>query len=250
VNAGLAAVGAAALAALTSPGLGAAALAAAGCIIYLRGYLIPGTPTLTKRYFPARLLRLFGKEPFVAVDAAEAGDRESKGTLAAASVLTATPDGPALSPAFWDAWRERTAAVLDADDDPADVARAFGAETASQLNEMSYVLDGTRSVRWGSTAARAADVAAADLLGDQVDAWSAFGHDRRRTTLWGLRLLLERCPNCDATVAAETDRIDPCCQKPHLVAESVCEACGSAIADAAVVDTDDVDSVPAALLDS
>lgn len=32
-------------------------------VIYLRGYLLPGTPELTKRYFPSMVLRLFGKQP-------------------------------------------------------------------------------------------------------------------------------------------------------------------------------------------
>ncbi|WP_424006050.1 hypothetical protein [Haloferax denitrificans] len=31
--------------------------------IYFRGYLVPGTPTLTKTYFPDRVLRWFDKEP-------------------------------------------------------------------------------------------------------------------------------------------------------------------------------------------
>lgn len=31
-------------------------------IIYLRGYLVPGTPTLTKRYLPATVLDWFGKD--------------------------------------------------------------------------------------------------------------------------------------------------------------------------------------------
>jgi hypothetical protein len=31
--------------------------------IYFRGYLVPGTPMLTKRYFPDRVLRWFDKEP-------------------------------------------------------------------------------------------------------------------------------------------------------------------------------------------
>ncbi|GAB3032824.1 hypothetical protein GCM10025298_22210 [Natronobiforma cellulositropha] len=31
--------------------------------IYVRGYLVPGTPTLTKRYFPDWLLAKFDKEP-------------------------------------------------------------------------------------------------------------------------------------------------------------------------------------------
>lgn len=30
--------------------------------VYLRGYLVPRTPTLTERYLPERVLRLFGKE--------------------------------------------------------------------------------------------------------------------------------------------------------------------------------------------
>ncbi|MDJ1430854.1 hypothetical protein [Halostagnicola sp. A-GB9-2] len=41
-------------------------LIAIGCsigVIYLRGYLIPGTPTLTKRYLPPEILRWFGKDP-------------------------------------------------------------------------------------------------------------------------------------------------------------------------------------------
>ncbi|WP_435118066.1 hypothetical protein [Halolamina sp. C58] len=32
-------------------------------LIYLRGYLVPGTPTLTKRYLPPSVLRWFGKNP-------------------------------------------------------------------------------------------------------------------------------------------------------------------------------------------
>ncbi|GCF15948.1 hypothetical protein Harman_38830 [Haloarcula mannanilytica] len=32
-------------------------------LIYLRGYLVPGTPTFTKRYLPAEVLRWFGKDP-------------------------------------------------------------------------------------------------------------------------------------------------------------------------------------------
>ena len=32
-------------------------------LIYLRGYLVPGTPTLTNRYLPPAVLRWFGKDP-------------------------------------------------------------------------------------------------------------------------------------------------------------------------------------------
>jgi len=42
---------------------GAAVLAVSAALIALRGYLVPGTPALTRRYFPSWLLRRFGKDP-------------------------------------------------------------------------------------------------------------------------------------------------------------------------------------------
>lgn len=42
---------------------GLAAVAISIGLIYLRGYLVPGTPTLTKQYLPPRVLRWFGKNP-------------------------------------------------------------------------------------------------------------------------------------------------------------------------------------------
>jgi hypothetical protein len=62
VNAAIAAVLGAVLSRRSKP---AAALALAGsaALIYLRGYLVPGTPALTKRYLPPSVLRLFGKAP-------------------------------------------------------------------------------------------------------------------------------------------------------------------------------------------
>lgn len=38
-------------------------LVAATAVIYLRGYLVPGTPTLTRRYLPDRVLAAFDKRP-------------------------------------------------------------------------------------------------------------------------------------------------------------------------------------------
>lgn len=247
VNVGLAVVGALVIGVLATPLVGALALAAAGCVIYLRGYLVPGTPTLTKRYFPPWLLAAFGKKPVVATDAVATEDTGDP--LVDAGVLTATDDAPTLTPAFAEAWHDRTTALVDGGVDPSSVARAFDAETVSELGEASFVLDGDTSLRWGSTAAAAADVAGVDLLDERLDDWAAYDRDRRRSTLRALRLCLDRCPACGAALSVETERVDPCCQKPHLVAESVCDACDTVVADAAVVDTGGVDSVPGALLD-
>lgn len=259
VNACIAVGAAVVLGALLFPWVGLFALAVFAGLIYLRGYLVPGTPTLTKRYLPARALALFGKdapveatvlEPSTAVTAADAdtgSDSEpafdTADPLVAAGVLQR--DGgderegdPALTPTFRDAWRERTDGLLDREVDAEDVRAAFAADDASAVGDLSFVLDGNRSVRWGSEAALAADVAAAVLLGERLSDWADREGTRQRTLLTGLRFCLDRCPVCDGAVAVSQDRVEPCCEKPHLVAESVCEDCGAHIADAAVVAQD------------
>ncbi len=42
---------------------GIAVIAVSAVLIYLRGYLVPGTPELTKQYLPRPVLRWFGKSP-------------------------------------------------------------------------------------------------------------------------------------------------------------------------------------------
>lgn len=62
VNVGIAAVLAAGVGVLAPPA-GVTVFVLSLAAIYLRGYLVPGTPTLTKRYFPDRVLRWFDKAP-------------------------------------------------------------------------------------------------------------------------------------------------------------------------------------------
>lgn len=83
VNVALAAAFGIVLAAVSGP-IGLAAFAAGLSIIYLRGYLVPGTPTLTKQYLPDRVLALFDKGP----------ERSSPSPLPASSASgsTSTPD--------------------------------------------------------------------------------------------------------------------------------------------------------------
>lgn len=45
--------------------LGGAVAVASVAVIYIRGYLVPGTPKLTMRYLPAQVLRSFGKAPAI-----------------------------------------------------------------------------------------------------------------------------------------------------------------------------------------
>jgi len=92
-NVTVAAVGALALG-LVAPPLGAPSFLGALLTIYLRGYLVPGTPTFTRRCFPDWLLAVFDKPD----PAPRSVDVEE--TLGAAGVLEDGDDDLILAPAF------------------------------------------------------------------------------------------------------------------------------------------------------
>lgn len=73
-------------------------------VIYLRGYLIPSTPTLTKRYVPNQLLRVFGKSSKPTRDDGENVDVEA--ILLEAGIVTECPDKNdfCLTESFETAW--------------------------------------------------------------------------------------------------------------------------------------------------
>jgi len=56
-------------------------------LIYLRGYLIPKTPELTKRHFPPTILRWFGKDPEIEVADGFSGGMKSSSTLDTSSAV-------------------------------------------------------------------------------------------------------------------------------------------------------------------
>ena len=76
--------------AVFGPVVAAVVLVASLGSIYYRGYLVPGTPELTKRYLPDRVLRLFGKAPEGPRDGWE---EASTGRSDEVTVTTFEPDG-------------------------------------------------------------------------------------------------------------------------------------------------------------
>ncbi|QLH80255.1 hypothetical protein [Halosimplex pelagicum] len=96
LNVGIASVGATLLGAwlvaagysTAAAGVATAVLAVSLLTIWLRGYLVPGTPTLTKRYLPAPVLAAFGKTPDGSPEGIAAGVDGDAGTDANASGAT------------------------------------------------------------------------------------------------------------------------------------------------------------------
>ena len=234
VNLGLAA-GLTGVAALVS--LPAAAAVAVGSLasIYLRGYLVPGTPELTARYLPDRVLAWFEKaDP--SGPTADA-DFDVVAFLDRAGVVVDDGDDAALAPGFQ---RRVEAAALDLDTDA-----AMTAATADLLgvdgDRVAFVdggpswrvsVDGSIRGQWESRAAFVADLAAHRTLSAWTDEWASVPGAARGRTLSAVRACLETCPVCAGHIRLGTESVRSCCREYEVVA-ATCTDC-----DARLFETD------------
>ncbi|MFB6165691.1 MAG: hypothetical protein ABEJ31_11085 [Haloarculaceae archaeon] len=218
LNAAIAVVASAAIARARSRPAGAVALALSALTIALRGYLVPGTPALTRRYAPEWALRTIGKRPPLVLPADLVPERIATETIARP-----------LPPAFGRTWRDLIAARRGRELTAAAVAGAFGVPTAEPVPGGPAFVVGDALYRWESSAALLADVAAAEALSRWTSDWRDLDPAARRRVLVRLRKRLETCPACGGPLDAETERLDSCCTDARDVLSTTCRACGAAV---------------------
>ncbi len=200
--------------------------------IYFRGYLVPGTPTLTRRYFPQWLMDLFGKgsteaEKHDPIDASV----DVEAVLLDAHVIEPKPHGDfGLTAEFETALFEQIETERSNDTGREALAAIVGID-ADELEFESYgdgafvaVSDRGRVGSWESRAAFLADAAAGRLLPDRYDGWEHMEPAARGAVLGGIRLFLERCPACDGSVRFGQEVVESCC-RTHDVVAVTCEDC-------------------------
>jgi hypothetical protein len=230
---------------VTTPVVGAVAgvavLGVSLLSIYLRGYLVPGTPELTKRYFPPWLLRAFGKEPVLEhhqpVETDEEFDPEATLLQVGALEECADSDDLCLTDGFAEHWheqletldtetsRDQLLALLDVDTgevEYSEYGRAFMAQ-----------LDGQTVGKWESEAAFLADLAAARVFAQHYPGWSELSIEARGQLLNGLRLFLDTCPNCGGVPAFDSETVESCCST-YDVAAVTCDDCEARLFEARV----------------
>ncbi|WP_336036679.1 hypothetical protein [Halobacterium yunchengense] len=225
-------------------GVGVAVVGVA--LVYARGYVVPGTPTLTQRLLPDRVLAYF-EHGGPAADAADDGvddadrDFDPESALRDAGALTpcADRDDLCLDSVFRTAWRsEMAAAAADLDaavgrllpdsvEDPADVE--FRGESVVAR------VSGTTVAQWPSRAAFVADAAGAAALADADPEWPDREFAERTRLLAGLRLWLDRCSVCDGRVELGEETVESCCRSVPVVAAS-CTSCGARVFEAPLPD--------------
>jgi len=275
LNVGIASVGATLVGAwlvaagfpTAATGVATGALAVSLSAIWLRGYLVPGTPTLTRRYLPASVLAAFGKTPESSPEGITAG--ADGGADAAVDDGTDERDGPGaadgevepvdpealleradaiepcrgddrcLTAAFERAWHGEIEAVAAADDLGPWLER-FGLEdgevTTKELgNSFAVSVDGRRVGSWESRPAFEADLAGAKLLGERIPEWASLSARERGQVCNGLRIFLETCPGCGEPVSFGTETVESCCTS-RTVAAVTCDGCGARVFESPVDD--------------
>ena len=224
-----------AAAALVSLPLGVAVATVSLAAIHLRGYLVPGTPELTKRYLPERVLAWFGKADAPATPGETAFD--TVGFLDRYGVVVDIGDDVALAPAFERglddaalgldtnaAMRAASADLLAVDPDRVSFASGGGS--------WRVLVDGSILGRWESRAAFVADLAAHRTLSAWTDEWASVPGAARGRTLSAVRACLDSCPTCGGMIRLGTETVSSCCREYEVVA-ATCADC-----DARLFETD------------
>lgn len=211
--------------------VGIGVLAVGLASIALRGYLVPGTPELTKRYFPPWLLALFGKEePGRHQPLAEDGALDPETALLRVGALEECADGEdlCLTDSYRTAWereleridpdggREQLPEMLDTESDDLSYEE-FGAAFRARI-------DGQVVGKWESEPAFLADLAAARVFERQFSGWDDLPVRARGQLLNGLRLFIETCPRCGGRPTFGSDTVESCCER-YDVAAVACEDC-------------------------
>ncbi|WP_200531268.1 hypothetical protein [Halorubrum sp. LN27] len=241
--------------ALAWPPAGAGVLLLSGAAIYLRGYLVPGTPELTRRYLPERALRAFGKEETIVRrrspatepteaerdvpdSSAPADPSEVEAMLRESGVVEDDPDADdlRLTAEFREVWwrrirrfrgddeaaKRRLGAVLDLDPD------VLGFE-AGDRGRFVVTLEGDPISRWDSDAAFYADLAVEPTLREWLPDWEGLGDRRRTELIAGMRAFLESCPACETTLTQVENVRKSCCSSDVVGVDVDCEACGARV---------------------
>lgn len=230
VNLAIAAVVSALVALVSLPIAGFVFVLSVGTI-YLRGYLVPGTPRLTKRYFPDWLLQRFEKEPTVPQpnEAETTFDPETALVRAGALTECANRDDLCLDESFRTSMYEHIAAERDEDAVHTRVADVLGVDAdrlSFEDHGEAFVAraDGTPVGQWPSRAAFLADTAVATLLARRYSDWERRSAVERSQLLAGLRLFLETCPACMGPLAFGEETVESCCRSIDVVAVT-CREC-------------------------
>ncbi|RJT07609.1 hypothetical protein D3261_03040 [Halococcus sp. IIIV-5B] len=203
--------------------------------IYLRGYLVPGTPALTKRYLPEPVLELFDKKLDQRTLKNESTELDPEQMLLTAGVIEPcdrTADF-CLSSEFQSKLENNMRRMRDQSIEEESIDNILGVTSTNerikikQEGDAFIAYSGSKIIgQWSSTAAVLADMSGADELHRRIAVWSTLSPSERARVLMSIRLFLDRCPACDGVIELQEEIVESCCRSFDVVA-STCNDCNA-----------------------
>lgn len=216
-----------------------AGLTLLACIatIGLRGYLVPGTPTLVT-YLPGNVHERIG--PGHATDATRATDADD--SLDIEAVLTAAgivrvcdeTDDLCLTESYREAFREQIAQLQASQYQRERLAASLSVHADEVRFEtdggrFDVYVDGVRAGGWRSKAAFLADLGNEHLLASWLDNWDGLPPERRTRLLVAMRTFVETCPDCGGAVDPDEEVVRTCCREDIVSVTMRCRDCEAVV---------------------
>jgi hypothetical protein len=199
-------------------------------LIYLRGYLVPGTPWLTKNYFPDWLLKKFDKTP--------TDDHEPPESIQVNEYLAEhnaiqecqSNDDLCVNESFQREWIDEIGNIPSSE----SLVKDFGSFVGMKADNVSLVekdgmqarIDGELIGQWESKVALQADLAADRIFTGRSEWWENLPVSNKSQVLHGLRLFIEKCPQCEEPVSLDNETKESCCRSYEVMTVS-CSSCNT-----------------------
>lgn len=200
--------------------------------IYFQGYLLPGTPELTQRYFPDRVLAWFDKTATQDLEDTTVSINPEEVLLTAGAVEPCQNDSDlCLQPDFKTTWHNHITSLRENQPGEYELAQALNISPDDDEIQFDHRSNGllarteTAAIgQWSSDAAIIADVAASTVLQTRYPDWETLNPPEIARILLSLRIFLDQCPSCNGPVRIEQEVVESCCRS-HDVVASVCQSC-------------------------
>lgn len=219
--------------------------------IQLRGYFIPGTPTLV-RYLPDAIHDVLSPKHGTAGAVETANTNTGNGTgstdskletsidieraLESAGIVVDCPDvnDLRLTDRYHTAWQARMDELRTERAQRDRLARSLSVSpeeiTFEETEDGLFTLiDGSRAGRWESKAAFLADLAGNELLESRLQNWDDLSPRDRTHVLATLKSFLETCPTCGGDVVPDETVVKSCCRNDITSVTTACVECSAVL---------------------
>jgi hypothetical protein len=195
--------------------------------IYLHGYLIPGTPIITEKYFPQWLLSFFDKQSTLHVTSPE---NDTVPLLFERDIIITTEEDELfLGDDFTCAIESELEAAKEHGYGREDVASILGIDSAGisfKDFDNAFLMTNDDSIigKWESSAAVLLDIAAGRAMQSLIPEWNLLSSQDRRHLLRSIRSVAGTCPACGEPVKRSETVVESCCSSTDSIAVD-CTGC-------------------------